>query len=82
MTQPNLTKPSARIPETAPNIIVARDVHKRYGSFQALKGVNLTVRAGEVVVIIGPSGSGKSTFIRTINRLEPHEQGSIFVDGV
>ena len=82
MTQPNLTKPSARIPETAPDIIVARDVHKRYGSFQALKGVNLTVRAGEVVVIIGPSGSGKSTFIRTINRLEPHEQGSIFVDGV
>ena len=82
MTQPSLAKQSARIPDDAPDIIVAQDVHKHYGSFQALKGVNLRVRAGEVVVIIGPSGSGKSTFIRTINRLEPHDQGSIFVDGV
>ncbi|MFC4455595.1 amino acid ABC transporter ATP-binding protein [Deinococcus sonorensis] len=70
------------VSESAPDIIVAQDVHKRYGSFQALKGVNLRVKAGEVVVIIGPSGSGKSTFIRTINRLEPHEQGTITVDGM
>jgi general L-amino acid transport system ATP-binding protein len=80
--QPNFAKAPSRIPESAPDIIVARDVHKRYGHFEALKGVNLTVKAGEVVVIIGPSGSGKSTFIRTINRLEPHEQGTIMVDGV
>ncbi len=63
-------------------IIVAENVSKHYGSFQALKGVSLRVKAGEVVVIIGPSGSGKSTFIRTLNRLEPHESGTITIDGV
>jgi len=64
------------------NIIVARDVHKWFGNFHALRGVTTTVGRGEVVVVIGPSGSGKSTFIRTINRLEQHQRGSIFVDGV
>jgi len=63
-------------------IIVAENVSKHYGSFQALKSVSLRVKAGEVVVIIGPSGSGKSTFIRTLNRLEPHESGTITIDGV
>ncbi len=63
-------------------MIIVRDLHKWYGEFHVLKGVNLTVRAGEVIVIIGPSGSGKSTFIRTINRLEEHEQGQIVVDGI
>jgi len=63
-------------------IIVCRDVHKWYGDFEALRGVSLTVRRGEVIVIIGPSGSGKSTFIRTINRLEEHQQGEIIVDGI
>jgi ABC-type polar amino acid transport system ATPase subunit len=58
-------------------IIIARDVNKWYGHFQALKDVNMEVQKGEVVVIFGPSGSGKSTFIRTINRLEEHEQGQI-----
>ncbi len=63
-------------------IIVCRDVHKWYGDFHALKGINMDVRKGEVVVIFGPSGSGKSTFIRTINRLEEHQRGQIIVDGV
>jgi len=63
-------------------IIICRNVHKWYGEFEALKGVSLTVKRGEVVVIIGPSGSGKSTFIRTINRLEEHQEGEIIVDGI
>ena len=63
-------------------IIIARDVHKWYGDFHALCGINVEVQPGEVVVIIGPSGSGKSTFVRTINRLEEHEHGDIIVDGI
>src|SRR5512134_761069 len=63
-------------------IIIARDVHKWFGSFQALKGINMEVHVGEVVVIFGPSGSGKSTFIRTLNRLEEHQRGTIIVDGI
>ncbi len=65
-----------------PPIIVAKDVHKWYGHFHALKGVSMDVYPGEVVVIFGPSGSGKSTFIRCINRLEEHQKGTIIVDGV
>jgi len=63
-------------------MIIAREVHKWYGHFHALKGISLEVYKGEVVVIFGPSGSGKSTFIRTINRLEEHQQGQIIVDGI
>ena len=63
-------------------IIVCRDVHKWFGNFHALRGITTSVKKGEVVVIIGPSGSGKSTFIRTINRLEQHQRGDIFVDGI
>ena len=63
-------------------IIIARDVHKWYGSFHALRGINMEVEKGEVIVIFGPSGSGKSTFIRTINRLEEHQKGDIIVDGI
>ena len=63
-------------------MIIAREVHKWYGHFHALKGISLEVYKGEVVVIFGPSGSGKSTFIRTINRLEEHQQGQIVVDGI
>src|SRR5258706_132775 len=62
-------------------IIIARDVNKWYGHFHALKGINMEIQKGEVVVIFGPSGSGKSTFIRTINRLEEHQHGQIIVDG-
>jgi len=64
------------------DIIISEGVKKWFGDFQALKGVDLTVKEGEVVVIIGPSGSGKSTFIRCINRLEVHQEGRIVVDGV
>jgi general L-amino acid transport system ATP-binding protein len=64
------------------HMIVAEDVKKWFGKFQALKGISTTVRRGEVVVIVGPSGSGKSTFIRTINRLERHDEGRIVVDGI
>jgi len=63
-------------------IIICRDVDKWYGHFQALKGVNMDVMRGEVIVIFGPSGSGKSTFIRCINRLEEHQGGKIIVDGI
>ena len=63
-------------------IIVCRDVHKWYGQFHALRGINMDVHKGEVIVIFGPSGSGKSTFIRTLNRLEEHQRGQITVDGV
>ena len=64
------------------NIIVCRGVQKWYDDFHVLRGIDLTVQAGEVIVIFGPSGSGKSTFIRTINRLEEHQEGDIIVDGI
>ena len=64
------------------DVIVCSNINKWYGDFHALKDVSLTVKAGEVIVILGPSGSGKSTFIRTINRLEEHQSGDIIVDGI
>jgi general L-amino acid transport system ATP-binding protein len=63
-------------------IIELAAVAKRFGSFQALKNINLAVRQGERVVVCGPSGSGKSTMIRCINRLEVHDEGRIVVDGI
>ena len=63
-------------------IIKVQEVHKWYGNFHALKGINMEVAKGEVIVIFGPSGSGKSTFIRTLNRLEEHQRGKIMVDGI
>jgi general L-amino acid transport system ATP-binding protein len=63
-------------------IIICEGVTKWFGNFQALRGVTTRIREGEVVVIIGPSGSGKSTFLRTLNRLEPHDTGKIIIDGV
>jgi polar amino acid transport system ATP-binding protein len=56
-------------------------VHKWFGKLHVLNDINLRVRAGEVVVVCGPSGSGKSTLIRTINELEPIDEGKMFVDG-
>ncbi len=67
---------------TNENIIVCENVHKWFGDFHVLKGVNLSIKRGEVAVVCGPSGSGKSTFIRTINRLEEHQRGKITVDGI
>jgi general L-amino acid transport system ATP-binding protein len=63
-------------------IIHCRDVHKWFDDFHALRGIDMDVYLGEVIVIFGPSGSGKSTFIRTLNRLEEHQQGQIVVDGI
>ena len=63
-------------------IVELRDVNKWYSDFHVLRDVTLTVGRGEKVVICGPSGSGKSTLIRCINRLEEHQEGEIFVDGV
>jgi len=62
-------------------LVVARGVVKRFGGHVALKGVDLTVHRGEVVVVIGPSGSGKSTLCRTLNRLETVDGGTIEIDG-
>ena len=62
-------------------IVEATDVHKFYGDMHVLKGIDLKVKEGEVIVIIGPSGSGKSTFLRCINHLEKINQGRIKVCG-
>jgi general L-amino acid transport system ATP-binding protein len=66
---------------TAEDVILCDNVHKWYGDFEALRGISLSVKKGEVIVILGPSGSGKSTFIRCINRLEEHQEGTIVVNG-
>ena len=63
-------------------IIKTKGVKVNFGDFWALKGIDITVRTGEIIVILGPSGSGKSTFIRTLNRLQPHSGGTIEVDGI
>jgi len=63
-------------------IIQIKDIKKRFGRVEALRGVSLDVNEGEVVVIVGPSGSGKSTLLRCINRLEEYEEGTIIVDGM
>ncbi|MET9409941.1 amino acid ABC transporter ATP-binding protein [Streptomyces sp. NPDC002935] len=64
-----------------PVMVDIKSVHKRFGSLEVLKGVDLAVRTGEVTVILGPSGSGKSTLLRTINHLEKVDRGRISVDG-
>jgi glutamate/aspartate transport system ATP-binding protein len=63
-------------------MIEIKDVSKWYGSFQVLSHCSTRVKKGEVVVVCGPSGSGKSTLIKTVNALEPFEQGEITVDGI
>ena len=70
------------MPENAPTIIRFSAVRKRYGAFEALRGIDFAVNRGERVVICGPSGSGKSTLIRCINGLEPFDAGTIEVDGI
>jgi len=62
-------------------LVEVRAVNKHFGELHVLKDIDLTVHAGEVVVVIGPSGSGKSTLCRTINRLEPIDSGTIVIDG-
>jgi len=62
-------------------MIDIREISKRFGSLQVLRGVSAAVDRGEVVVVIGPSGSGKSTLLRCINRLETVDSGEVIVDG-
>jgi len=63
-------------------MIVMEGVEKWYGGFKALTDINVSVRAGERIVLCGPSGSGKSTLIRCINHLENYQKGRILVDGI
>ena len=62
-------------------MVSIRDVHKRFGRTEVLRGVTLDVEAGEVVVILGPSGSGKSTLLRLISHLDRLDAGRIYVNG-
>jgi len=82
--------PEAPDPTTGPSVapehlgeplVVLTGVNKHFGSLHVLRDINLSVRRGEVVVVLGPSGSGKSTLCRVINRLETIESGSITIDG-
>jgi len=80
---------SPQLPETASNphdgarpvVIEARGIEKSFASLRVLKGIDLKVHRGEVVVIIGPSGSGKSTFLRTLNHLDVPDAGQILING-
>ena len=63
-------------------IIDTKGVKVNFGDFWALKGIDISIRKGEIVVILGPSGSGKSTYIRTLNRLQPHSGGTVVLDGI
>ncbi|WP_433613377.1 amino acid ABC transporter ATP-binding protein [Prescottella agglutinans] len=63
-------------------MISMQGVNKHYGDLHVLKNIDLEIPAGQVVVMLGPSGSGKSTLCRTINRLEPIDQGTVTIDGV
>jgi len=63
------------------SILEIIDLHKKFGNLHVLKGINMEVEKGEVVVIIGPSGSGKSTLLRCINRLEEPTSGKVILDG-
>jgi polar amino acid transport system ATP-binding protein len=58
------------------------DLHKKFGDFVALNGINLEVKASQVVVVVGPSGSGKSTMLRCVNGLEQATRGHIFIEGI
>ena len=63
-------------------MIVISNLHKYFGHVQAVRGVDLLVRRGEVVIVVGPSGSGKSTVLRCINHLERPTHGDVYIDGV
>ncbi len=63
------------------NLLEIRDLHKRYGTVEVLKGIDCSMRQGEVISIIGSSGSGKTTMLRCINMLEEFQGGTITIDG-
>jgi ABC-type polar amino acid transport system ATPase subunit len=69
------------VAETSGPMIRLENVHKRFGELEVLRGIDLEVKRGEVVCVLGPSGSGKSTLLRCVNLLEPPEQGEIFIEG-
>ena len=62
------------------SLVKVRDLHKRFGQNEVLRGVDLDVARGEVVSVIGASGSGKTTMLRCVNLLETYDSGSIAVD--
>ena len=62
-------------------MISVKNLHKSFGDLEVLKGIDLEVKQGEVVVVIGPSGSGKSTLIRCLNMLEVPTDGEVYIDG-
>src|SRR5919199_5408060 len=68
-------------PTSAQPMVELRGVHKRFGQHEVLKGINLKVSRGEVLVIIGPSGGGKSTLLRCVNALEPVSAGEVLLEG-
>ncbi|WP_138896693.1 amino acid ABC transporter ATP-binding protein [Streptomyces chryseus] len=68
-------------PGTDDALVVLKNVNKHFGALHVLQDIDLTIRRGEVVVVIGPSGSGKSTLCRAINRLEAIDSGEIAIDG-
>ncbi|WP_333739752.1 amino acid ABC transporter ATP-binding protein [Streptomyces sp. IBSBF 2806] len=72
---------STDILETAPAALEIHDVHKWYGTHRVLDGIDLTIRPGEVTVVLGPSGSGKSTLLRVVNHLEKPEIGHVSING-
>ena len=63
-------------------VLQVRDLRKSFGALEVLQGIDLELRPGDVLALIGPSGSGKSTLIKTVNGLEPFQQGEIVVNGV
>ncbi|MEG2577260.1 MAG: ATP-binding cassette domain-containing protein, partial [Glutamicibacter sp.] len=70
------------VTEQSSNVkIQVKDLHKSFGSNNVLKGIDMDVREGEVVCVIGPSGSGKSTLLRCLNKLEDITSGKVVVDG-
>ncbi|MGW2689408.1 amino acid ABC transporter ATP-binding protein [Streptomyces sp. NPDC001414] len=72
---------TAQLQDVTPAALEVHDVHKSYGAHRVLDGIDLTVRPGEVTVVIGPSGSGKSTLLRVVNHLEKPESGHVSVGG-
>ncbi|MFB4193304.1 amino acid ABC transporter ATP-binding protein [Streptomyces carpaticus] len=81
MSETSLTKEPEDASHATEDLVVLDSVNKHFGALHVLQDINLTIKRGEVVVVIGPSGSGKSTLCRSINRLETIDAGTITIDG-
>ncbi|WP_030260678.1 amino acid ABC transporter ATP-binding protein [Streptomyces violens] len=81
MSEVSVTKDPGGPAPAVDDLVVLTGVNKHFGALHVLQDIDLTIKRGEVVVVIGPSGSGKSTLCRTINRLETVDSGSITIDG-